>query len=306
MGLFRKTDELFELMSKQSGAAGRPGPGLSSSHGRRALETTGGGGLGRRASGSTFRLPRPVSGGPMSDVVEIDGDALIVVDDGWSLPGEGEGPGRTFPIRLDTLVVGGLVCTGLLLAAFLYGRTSASPTGAPENEVAAAAEEPGSQQTEPAAKPEEAPKSKSQTPAPAPSVPASAAKPSAGASSAVAAGMKKGETPKATSVTASAPRPQETQKQQPAAPQQPVKGSYDLVVCSTSADNAGKLVEWLKTNATSPIFGRADLEPYAKGGSVRIRGFAKREDDVLRRVKATHDPLGGSGTFGDAWYRKGS
>jgi hypothetical protein len=59
----------------------------------------------------------------------------------------------------------------------------------------------------------------------------------------------------------------------------------------------------LNTDPRSPIIGRNDLEATAKGGSVRIVGFAEREGDLMTRVRATTDPTNrGSDTFHDAYY----
>jgi hypothetical protein len=47
------------------------------------------------------------------------------------------------------------------------------------------------------------------------------------------------------------------------------------------------------------------LQAYStRKGVVRIRGFSQREKNVLGQVKATTDPLGGSGTFHSAYYKR--
>jgi hypothetical protein len=267
MSLFRKSDELFELMSKQTEALERPSPSPSSGFGRRSIESSAGFG---RSADISWRGRR----NPSDEWVLVDGDALIVVDDGWELP-TGEGAGHTLPIRMDTLVVGAFVATGLLIGAFLYGRTSTDAPPSGQAVAQAVAEEASEEEAV-------------DEPNPEPSVAASNQR---GAPSSVAGGHQRGAKP--TTVAASAPKPK-----------QAAKKSYELLVCSTSKANAKKLVSWLKDNARSPIFGRADLKPYAKGGSVRIKGFGEREKKTLRQVRRTHDPLGGSGTFGDALYRQ--
>ena len=329
MGLFRKNDELFELMGQPSpnsprtgsthrlrprasrapsprppaprpaptsgfgprrtdpsAGFGRPGPESAAVPARGGVSGTFGrlisGGLGRTA---LFGRNKPAL---EDEVVMVDGEAVIVVEDGWEMPEEG--PGRTFPVRLDSMVVGTLVMAGLVVASFLYGRTSAGPVQTAEADPQAqeASADPAAQQ-EPVQLAGPAAQTPPQTltpaaPVPQPSVPAAAEQSSA--PGAVAAGLRRNQ---ASTVAASAPK----------------QGKYLLVVCNTTPDSAQALVKWLQTNATSPIFGRGDLEPFARGGSVRIRGFQERDKDVLRRVQGTHDPLGGSGTFHDAFYRKG-
>lgn len=324
MGLFRKNDELFELMGQPSPNAprtgsthrlrprasrapspqppaprpkptsgfgprrtgpsagfGRPGPESAALPARGGISGTFGrlisGGLGRTA---IFGRNKPAI---EDDVVMVDGEAVIVVEDGWEFPGEG--PGQTFPVRLDSMVVGALVMTGLVVAAFLYGRTSAAPpqTAEADPQVQQATETPGEQEPVQVLTP--AAETAAQAPAPQPSLPAAAEQQAS--TGAVPAGLRRDQASSA--LPASAPK----------------QGKYMLVVCNTTPDSAQALVKWLQTHATSPIFGRGDLEPFARGGSVRIRGFQERDKDVLRRVQGTHDPLGGSGTFHDAFYRKG-
>ncbi|MBL4848400.1 MAG: hypothetical protein JKY65_23005 [Planctomycetes bacterium] len=76
-------------------------------------------------------------------------------------------------------------------------------------------------------------------------------------------------------------------------------------MASTTPASAKKLAKWFKTNPLSPVCGRADLYAVAsRRGRVSIRGFQKVEGPVLNRVRATNDPLGGSGSFGDAYYKR--
>ncbi len=103
MGLFKKNDELFEIMSKNrrhsaSGGGGGGGGGGETSQIRHRLSTT------------SIPVRRPVSGGfgprlarPSSDepdLFELDGDALIIVDDDWAEAGLNEqGENKIFSIR---------------------------------------------------------------------------------------------------------------------------------------------------------------------------------------------------------------
>lgn len=282
MGLFRKSDELFEIMSKQgpSGSGPRPDPGQSGSVRPHRPTSKGFGppfetthGFGRSALFGRAKT------GP--DLFEVDGEALVIVEDGFDIAAGGETKG--FSIRSDTLVVGALLATGLLVSAFLLGRTS----GDEAPKVAIVVEAEGDETT-------------------------------------TASDGDKGEAPgevvlpPANSGTQTAP-PQQVQAPAPVQPQTqrrtrqpttlkasaPAVGRYELIVASTTPKSATKLAEWFKKNPLSPIFGRSDLQVIAsKRGRVSIRGFQKTEGTVLKRVRATQDPLGGSGSFGDAYFKR--
>ncbi len=190
-------------------------------------------------------------------------------------------------------MVGAFLTAGLIAAAFLFGRSSGDPQAevklavvASEQTALSTATTPaavapqlsalvvGASSTEPVARNVARPGAAPATPAPRAQTPRAAA------------------TRQATTVPASARRPV-------------AKGKYLLVVCTTRPKNAVKLAKWLNTAPKSPIFGRGDLEAYfTRKGVVRIRGFAQRETQVLSQVKATNDPLGGSGTFHTAYYKR--
>jgi len=296
MKFFGRQDELFEIMAQATA--------------KRRAETTGGDTPtpGSLAAQPSALRPSPISSGyarrgsePEPDLLEVDGEAVVVVEDEWEgflaeggdalLEGGGEdtevvgvasgasgvfGRGGFLALRTDTAIVGGILLAGLIATAFLLGRTSGGEADPASAEVAAAApSEPG-----PEVEPEPAPT------LPASIGPVAAADGPSAAGSSVAAGAARGEE---TTVAASSPR-------------RVTDGRYSIQVCTTTSRKAADLARWLNEEARSPIFGRSDLEAYARGGSVRIRGFASREEDVLARVKATADPTGGSGTFGDAYY----
>ena len=121
MGLFRKSDELFEIMSKQGGSG--PGSRLDSSQsGSTPSPRASSGGFGApfettHGFGRSALFGRPIS----PDLFEIDGEALVVVEDGFDLASPGKKGGVA--IRADTLIVAGLLATGLFVAAFLLGRS---------------------------------------------------------------------------------------------------------------------------------------------------------------------------------------
>ncbi|RMG12982.1 MAG: hypothetical protein D6731_12915 [Planctomycetota bacterium] len=319
MGIFRKHDELFEIMSRRPPGSLNPrpvtGPHRAPMGGRRTTTT----GLGRRTATSGFG-PRSVlnqAGEP--ELFEVDGDALVVVEDGWA-PGEDEGEGGTISVRSDTLVVGVCLLGGLVLTAFLFGRSSAEATpvavvqadgGAPQVASAspspgvpasAAPGVPGAAQASGKGAAEEPAPSGAETPARAPRMPALAtggvapARAQAGSfrPSQAATAQAAGARTAATSVAAGAPAPVKRAR----------SGKWTLLVCTTTPSNARKLAKWLNESGLSPIFGRKDLEAEAsRRGVVKIRGFQEREREVERQVKATQDPLG-SGTFHSAYFVK--
>ena len=272
VGIFGRQDELFEIMNKQ--VSRRRGPGTQTS------VTSGPATRPSKLIGSSAS-PRLGSGfGRQDDLLEIDGDALVVIDDDeWNAdasaapdaPEEERESNGMVSLRLDTAAVGGVLLAGVVAVAFLLGRTSGGPT------------EPAQQVVEVAVTEE--------TPAPS-QVAAPAAAPTA-TTVPVSAGRVQATT------VAGAPKPS------PEPEAAAVSGDYELIVVSTTPEKAQAVAEWMNTNARSPIFGRTDLQAYARKGGVRIRGFAKREGDVERRVRATSDPTnGGSGTFNDAYYVK--
>ncbi len=213
---------------------------------------------------------------PLGELIEIEGDALVVLDDDWEAAAPPSEPiGRLLALRLDTAVVGGLLVVGLLATAFLVGRTSSD---------------------DPAKLPTiaQAPLDASM-PAAALTSPLQASAPTnAGTSSAPNAGFRPGNTPAATAQT-----PPATPA---AAERSAAKGKHEIRVVSTRPEKGAAVAKWFNENPRSPIFGRTDLEATAKDGHVRIGGFAQREAEVLARVKATNDPTGGSGTFHDAYW----
>jgi len=288
MGLFGKNDELFELMSKNR----QPAKDLTTStHSERRTSTT------RSWRGARKKI------GP--DVYELDGDPLIVVEDGWleGFDTEELPSGGFLAVRTDTMVVGGFLVAGLLLGAFLLGRTTEEelqpPTIAIVQPVSAEAE---AAPASPVGLSGMLPPLSAEQPAPAQqtTTPAQALTASFRGNSASTITSEAGASPhEATTVGASAPA-----RDSDAATVDPKLGKFVLVVCTTRPQNAVALAKWLNEDAVSPIFGRGDLEAYStRRGVVRISGFGKRERDVLARVRATCDPLGGSGTFHSAYFR---
>jgi hypothetical protein len=223
----------------------------------------------------------PEARGTEDDLFDIDGDALVVVDDGWNEATQVEGPDRTFAIRADTAIVGGLLASGLLLTAFLVGRTTTSPEAPTERPI------PQVTLVQPTIDPS------STT-----SLPASvASSPTGEAASALTAGAP--TPPSATPGDAGSSAPQ-AGFQPPAPTASP--GKYELRVVTTTPEKAKALAAWLNEAPRSPIFGRGDLQVVVNGGSVKIQGFMQREPEVFSRVRATSDPTGGSGTFHDAYF----
>lgn len=222
----------------------------------------------------------PAVPGTDSDLFDIDGDALVVVDDGWNEATAAEGPERTFAIRADTAIVGGLLASGLLLTAFLVGRTTTTPEAPDERPIATVT------LVQPTI-----------DPANATSLPASVSNASAETASALTAGAP--TAPPATTGNATSSAPQ-AGFQPPTTAATP--GKFELRVVTTTPEKAKALAAWLNGAPRSPIFGRGDLQVVVNGGSVKIQGFMQREPEVFSRVRATSDPTGGSGTFHDAYF----
>lgn len=304
MKIFGRNDELFELMAQATAKhAARPGGPTQPTTPR------------PRSVSSHFGRTTPM--GPMpepeSEFYEINGEALIVVEDDWEQedPGQTQVPAydvtpattgthtegtkstliarsetltrvfaRTLSMRKDTLAVGGALMTGVAIAMFLLGRSTASaPTnpGTPQVAVIQAdAEDP--------------------TPSPIPSETGPFSTPESEAdllppeSAPPAVARNHGST----SLAASSPR----------APQRRVaNGKFDLLVCYTTKDKAEQLATWLNEDPASPLARDLSLEATAKRGSVRIKGFPARDEAMLKRIHETRDPTGGSGTFSDAQWR---
>lgn len=259
------------------------------------------GGVPSGSSGSTA-FSSPFVGGPVSgppgELVEVDGDALVVLDDGWD---EGPEPGRLLALRLDTAVVGGLLVVGLLATAFLVGRTSSPPT--PEA-VAIGRRTDGEAPVSAAPlEPSMSPERRS-TPLPA-RASAGSTTVDAGAQADRATSRGGGFRPGSTApVAAEAAAGQPASEAAPTAPQRKARpGKFEMRVVTTTEAKATEVARWLNGDAGSPIIGRNDLEAIARGGSVRIVGFAEREGDLMTRVRATTDPTNrGSGTFNDAYF----
>ena len=303
MGLFRKSDELFELMSKSgssslgsSASGSRPNPKGrgSSSSGSRPTAPRGFGAPFETTQGfGRSNLFGRAKTGP--DLFEVDGEALVIVEDGFDLE-TAAAEGKGFSIRPDTVVVGALLATGLLISAFLLGRTSGDETPKVATIVVNESADDTSQEGERA--PEAAPAANQGSAAPAPA--GQVIQPPAQAGQAIQ--------PPAQQQPAAAQRPQARQGTGGAttvAASAKAPGRYELIVASTTPQSAKKLAEWFKQNALSPIYGRSDLEVIASSkGRVSIKGFQKTEGTVLKRVRATQDPLGGSGSFGDAYFKR--
>lgn len=260
--------------------------GGASSPVKRITTTKGARPFGVQPGGDSGSFASPLGGPPiqrpLGELIEIDGDALVVLDDDWEAAAPPSEPGRLLALRLDTAVVGGLLVVGLLATAFLVGRTSSDdvsklPTIAQAPVVEASFPDSALTGALPAA--------------------------SIGGSTAPKAGFRPGTN--AGQTPTQAPAQGGPAAATPAAPERSAaKGGYEICVVSTKPEKATAVAKWLNENPRSPIFGRTDLEATAsKGGSVKIVGFQKQESDVLTRVRATSDPTGGSGTFHDAFCR---
>lgn len=299
MKLFGARDELFEIMAQA--AARNRGGSSGGSHSHPVVGTTATptpvappSSRSARPSATTSAalaragitaVPQGSAALGRSDLVEVDGEALIVIDDEAEVappPPRTEDGVRLFSLRMDTVVVGGVLVAGLLLGSFLLGRTSAG--GSPEtgsNEVAVG------------------------TPPDVESNPQVGVTPSSTGNTTLPAGAPRearGTQPQ----TQAQPQPQPQTQAQQAQPQAetapPAKPTHAIQVCHTTPEKAQALAKWLNDDPRSPIFGRGDLEATVKGGSVRITGFTRQDTEVLARVQATSDPTGGSGTFGSAYY----
>jgi hypothetical protein len=221
------------------------------------------------------------------DLFDIDGDALVIVDEDedWADAPEEDPDGmRTFRLRGDTAIVGAILVAGLLLTAFLMGRTSDAPAASDDGTVAAAsAVEGAGTLIDASAVEEEAAVEVAQAPA-TPDNPRLPTREEVLADIPTYAGGTQG-----TTLAASAPRTVS-------------EGTKRLLVVTTTEEKAVQVAQWLNENSLSPIFGRRDVQAQTSGGSVRIVGFQREENDVLARVRSTVDPTNGRGTFRDAYF----
>ncbi len=222
--------------------------------------------------------------GSEDDLFDLDGDALVVVDDGWEEQNAVTGPEKTFAIRADTAVVGSLLAGGLLLTAFLIGRTSSSPEAPDERPIT------------PVVITAQA------DPKQATTLAASIANPAAPTAAAPTPSPVSQNAPTSNQTAAATTVAAGFQPQAEGEPRQANPGKYEVRVCTTTPEKAQALLKWLNEAPRSPIFGRGDLQVVVNGGSVKIQGFMQREAEVLSRVRATSDPTGGSGTFHDAYF----
>lgn len=137
MGLFGKKDELFEIMArgsarKQAGEPTSQAVARQSERASPALKQPKTSGAWPKASGAWPKPNRSSrswrrGGEPAAEelFLEVDGDAIVLVDDGFvdGLEAEDGPEVPTFAIRTDTAVVGGILACSLLAAAFFMGRT---------------------------------------------------------------------------------------------------------------------------------------------------------------------------------------
>lgn len=281
MGLFSKNDELFELMSKTR----RENPAQP-----KTSRIT------RRAASGSFGARRITTIEP--EFLEVDGDALIVVEDGWVLGDEGNkdaepGKDKTFAVRGDTLVVGACLAAGIVVSAFLFGRTSTTDVAPVQVAISTDAA-----QTTDSSNPLAGGPLALGIGAPSPTTTPASAQPNRG--TVVGASFTPG-----TGTTVTTRRASATTVPAATPARAPAKGKYLLVVSTTTPKKARELAKWLNEQARSPIFGRADLQAYAtRKGVVRIRGFITAEREVLALVKDTNDPLARQGTFHSAYYKR--
>ena len=325
MGLFRKSDELFEIMARQKGPRAGSAAGASTSEARPRASSTSwdtprsssssaswdaprprssstSWDAPRPAASSSWRAPRSKPGGGNSDLYELDGDALVLLEDALAEPEPviaGDDAVKTYSVRADTAVVGGILFAALLGAAFLMGRNVGGDAPTPSEPTVirvAAAETPTATRSAQPEQPAAGPSSAQPVPASLPpntqtSVPASFRASDEEASAPAAARRNEGTTLAAGSPVSAAPK------------RQAAEGKYVLIVCSTTAENGQKVAGWLNEDAASALANDLSLEAYSTSrGSVRIKGFQERDPEVLARIRATVDPLGGSETFHSAYY----
>lgn len=265
-------DSLFEMLSKgrETLSGRKPTPTSGSSAATKTPPPT------SRNSLQRLDVRRPLEK-LLDGILDVDDDPVLVIDDELD-PAQAakeeaeaeESSFKTFALRKDTAVVAGVGLAVLLAIAYFAGRTTTAP-GTPGN----TAKKPDSPIVAAAPAPQVPEKPPQPTVAKKPDVPAPAPEP---------------------------PRPEE--------PARTVKaGVYELQVVSTTEENAKKVADFLNKSARSPLFGRSDVEAYARPANsngisaVRIRGFEKQDDALLDKIHAMKDPTGGGNFSGATFYK---
>lgn len=221
---------------------------------------------------SAPKIPTSVLERAVDDLLDVDGDPILVIDDELDVsaitPEDGvvdETPTKLLGVRADTAVVFGIGLCLVVAIAYFAGRTTTKPGEA--NKVPAAA----------LVKPNSLPLDKPAQAAPI----EKAAEPA-------------GEEPAATP-PAPAPKPVVAD------------GSWEIHVVTTSDENAAKVIKYFNDDMLSPTYGKGVA--YAKkglsGAQVRIKGFEKDDATILAAVQADKDPTNGRpGAFKGAVFRK--
>jgi len=233
-----------------------------------------------KSSKDLFELISPGSGpaaslGTLNDQPSffmVDGRPLVVVDDSYE---PAEQPAGEINLRKDTLGVIAVVGAVLVLVAFLAGRATVRAAPAKASPAVKA--------------PILAPGVFDATSTGATPPPASEAQPA----TAGPLGAGPGPTAALRSVLPAKPA------------RKVVPGKYELQVVTTTREKAAKVVSHLNEDPASPLAARMDLEAYARGRAVRVRGFAKEDKEIARKVRAMKDPTGG-GNFKGAYFRRSS
>ncbi|MBI3724268.1 hypothetical protein HY251_09995 [bacterium] len=217
----------------------------------------------------------------VDDLLDVDGDPLLVVDDELdveSLTPEDaivdEEPVKVLGVRADTAVVFGIGLVLVVAIAYFAGRSNKGRPSSPANEsVAKASAEPA---------PLKAPLQAAAIPAPAPVLDVAAEE----------------EPAKPAPAAQAAPPPPAPSKD----------GAFEMHVCTTTEKNATSVVSFLNESMKSPLQARAGLQAYvAKTGTkfqVRIRGFEREDPALLEQIQELHAqiPNVGHAGFPDASY----
>ncbi len=218
------------------------------------------------------KIPTSVLEKAVDDLLDIDGDPILVVDDELDVstitPEDAvvdEPPAQLLGVRADTAVVFAIGLCLVVAIAYFAGRTTTKP-GDPAKVAQALQIKP--------------------------QAPAEAVKPPVQQPIA----EKPAETP-APQEEPAVPAPK------PSAPD----GTWEMHLVTTSEENAQKVVNYFNNDMMSATYGKgvAYIKKTLGGSQVRIKGFEKDDPAILAAVRAEKDPTNGRpGAFAKAEFRK--
>jgi hypothetical protein len=214
------------------------------------------------------KIPTSVLERAVDDLLDVDGDPILVVDDELDVstitPEDAvtdEPPAQLLGVRADTAVVFGIGLCLVVAIAYFAGRTTTKPGDAPKVAQAMAIKPPAPIE------------------------------------------IKEEKKPAAEKPAEAAPAEEPAAPPKPVAPE----GSYEIHLVTTTDENAAKVIAFFNNDMMSPTYGKgvAYAKKGLAGSQVRIKGFEKEDAAILAAVRAEKDPTNGRpGAFAKAEFRK--